>query len=193
MPYNNPIVRVSTGKINTVNDVACGGGSADRPLAEGQLGQEVTFTEAEAQKIDSALHAGTYKYVRFKAGSTASNAKGQVVVWDDPDSFVVTPDVAAASSGLQAGVTLNAVSKGQYGFVQVDGLATVLCNASVGGTTAGDLAVVDATAPTVSAIADATAASTDTALEVKRIIGTFVEAPANGALKLVALKGIARV
>jgi hypothetical protein len=179
---------VTTGKLNTVNDTYIGGGtSGDR--YPGQLGQLIELSEVEAQKMDSALHAGVYQYVKFKAGTTASNAKGQGVVWSDFDAFEVSPDVTAALSGLFAGVALNAVSKGSYGWIQVAGVATLLCNSSVGGTTAGDLAVLDATAATFSAIADATAASTDTALEVKRIVGNFIEAPANSGLKLAAIKG----
>ena len=188
MAFTSPMIVVTTGKLNTVNDTYIGGGTASDRYP-GMLGQRVELSEVEAQKMDSALHAGVYQYVKFKAGTTASNAKGQGVVWSDFDAFEVTPDVTAALSGLFAGVTLNAVSKGSYGFIQVEGVATLLCDGTVGGTTAGDLAVLKSDEAVFQAIADATAASTDTALEVKRIVGTFIEAPANDGLKLAAIKG----
>lgn len=183
----NPTIRVTTGKINTVSDAQVGGASQDGlGRAPGQLGQIVEFSEAEAQKIDTALHGGKYQYVKFKAGSTAANAKGQFVIWDDHDAFVVTPDVAAATLGEVAGVTLNVVAKGEHGFIQVSGLATCLCKATVTGTTDGSnaIAVADSSIGKVDMLADATAV---TGLEAKARVGTFAEAPANGALKLVQL------
>ena len=188
MAFTSPMAGVTTGKFNTVNDTYIGGGTSGHRYP-GMLGQRVEFSETEAQKMDSALHAGVYQYVLFKAGTTASNAKGQGVIWSDFDAFEVSPDVAAASAGLFAGVTLNAVSKGSYGWIQVEGVATLLCDGSVGGTTAGDLAILKTDEAVFQALADGTAASTDTALEVKRIVGTFIEAPANDGLKLAALKG----
>lgn len=183
----NPTIRVTTGNIATVNDSAPGGASLDgRGRAPGQLGQIFELSEVEAQKMSSALHGGKYQYVKFLSTSSASNARGQVVIWSDNDDFVVTPDVSDALIGKKAGVTLFAVTKGNYGFIQVSGYTTVLCKASVTGTTAGQLAVAvsDSSVGTVDSLADATAV---TDLVLKGKIGTFVEAAANGGLKLIQM------
>lgn len=185
----NPTIRVTTGNIATVNDAQIGGNSSTAGVtgrAPGQLGQIFELSDVEAQKMSTALHGGKYQYVKFKAGTTASNARGQVVIWDDNDDFVVTPDVSAALIGKAAGVTLFAVTKGQYGFIQVSGYATVLCKASVTGTTAGQIAVAvsDSSIGKADSLADGTAV---TMLEAKAKLGTFVEAAANGALKLIML------
>lgn len=186
MANNNPTARVTTGKFNTVDDSAVGGASGDGlGRAPGQLGQIVEISEREAQKMDSALHGGKYQYVKFKAGTTQSNAKGQLVAWDDIDDFVVTPDPTTANLAKIAGAALNAVTKGNYGWIQVSGLSTVKCKATVTTTTDGTIAVaVSDTTINVDSLADATAT---TNLQVKSYVGNFAEAPANGALKLVIL------
>jgi hypothetical protein len=189
MSKSSQILRVTTGKINTVDDAQPGGASQDGlGRVPEQLGKIIELSEAEAQAIDSALHGGKYQYVKFKAGSTDANAKGQLVQWDDIDDFVVTPDITTAGLAKIAGVTLNAVSKGQHGFIQVSGLATCKCKGSVTTTTDGTVAIaVDDTVGVVDSLADATAT---TNLQLKSIVGTFAEAPANGALKLVLLKDL---
>jgi hypothetical protein len=188
MANTNPTARVTTGKLNTVDDSAIGGASSTTGVsgrAPGQLGQIIELSEVEAQKMDSALHGGKYQYVKFKAGTTQSNAKGQLVAWDDIDDFVVTPDPTTAGLARIAGVALNAVTKGQYGWIQVSGLATCKCKAAVTTTTDGTVAIaVSDTTINVDSLADATAT---TNLQLKAYVGNFAEAPANGALKLVQL------
>jgi hypothetical protein len=191
---NTKIDRIAARFLNDVNDSAVGGlaisviGSA--PVL-GQLGDILYLTAANAAVLsDSAigtLYEGYYQYVRFLSTSSASNARGQVVLWSDYENYVVTPDVTAALTGKIAGITLNTVTKGNYGWIQISGKATCLCKASVTDTTAGDIAIVSQT-PTndVDGIADATAFAT--ALLMKSLLGVFIEAPANGALKLVQLR-----
>lgn len=178
-------------KLNDANDAAIGGGTSP-VFTRGLLGQIIELSARDAAKHSNTaigtLYEGAYQYVKFKAGSTASNARGQVVVWDDEDDFVVTPDVTAATIGKKAGVVLCTVDKGNYGWIQISGRATVKCKATVTTTTAGNVAVVDQTpGNTVDAIADATAV---THLLAKSAIGVFVEAPSNGGLKQVQLSGL---
>jgi hypothetical protein len=189
------LARVTTGKFNTVDDGGIGGvqtGAAGR--APGQLGQIVEISEEEAQKMDSALHAGKYKYVQFKSGSTQSNAKGQLVFYAtaaDAAAHIVTPDPTTALLGRVAGVALNAVSKGNYGWIQTEGTATIRTKTSVTTTTDGTVAVaISETVGKVDSLADATAA---TDLQVRSAVGRFLEAPANDSLKLVTLNLAAAV
>lgn len=198
MAYSNPIIRVNAalGDIAAVNDSAPGGvrTSDSAGAYPGMVGQVIEFSEAEAQKINSNLHAGKYQYVQFQSGSTNSNARGQVVEFATAakeKTFIVNPDPTTAGLSRPAGIALGAVTKGNYGFIQISGLATVLCKGTVTTTTDGTIAVyVSDTVGVADSLADATAA---TDLQVKSVIGTFAEAPANGALKLVNLRDLGRV
>jgi len=195
MANENQTIRVSTGNITTVNDSQPGGPSQDGlGRAPGQVGQIFELSEVEAQKMDSDLHAGKYQYVLFQSGSTNANGQGQIVEYATvakEKAFTVNPDVTTAGLARPAGVALNIVSKGNYGFIQVAGLATCKCKASVTTTTDGTIAVYIAdTLGVVDSLADGT---TTTNLQVKSIIGTFAEAPANGALKLVNMRDLTRV
>lgn len=191
----NQTIRVNTGNIATVNDAQPGGASPDGlGRSPGQVGQIFELSESEAQKMSSNLHAGKYQYVLFQSGSSNANARGQVVEWATAakeEVFTCNPDPTTAGLSRPAGIALGAVSKGQYGFIQVEGLATVLCKASVTTTTDGTIGVyVSDTVGDVDSLADAT---TTTNLQVKSVLGTFAEAPANGALKLFNLRNLSRV
>lgn len=196
MAYINPIIRLTNNNIASVNDSAPGGASTSDSAGRypGMVGQIIELSEAAAQAMNSNLHAGKYQYVQFQSGSTNANARGQVVEFATAakeEAFIVNPDVTTAGLARPAGVALGAVSKGNYGFIQVAGLATVLCKGTVTTTTDGTIAVYLAdTVGVADSLADAT---TTTNLQVKSVIGTFAEAPANGALKLVNLRDLSRV
>lgn len=191
----NPTIRVSTGNIRTVNDAQPGGASLDgNGRAPGQVGQIMELSEYEAQKMDSLLHSGKYQYVKFESGTTNANGRGQVVEYATAAKealFTVNPDVTTAGLARPAGIALSIVGKGNYGFIQVSGLATALCKGTVTTTTDGTIAVYVAdTLGVVDSLADATAT---TNLQTKSIVGTFAEAPANAGLKLVNMRDLSRV
>jgi len=195
LAQSSQIIRVTTGNIATVNDSQPGGASQDGlGRCPAQLGAIIELDERTAQAMSSSLHAGKYKYVQFKSGSSNLNAAGQIVEFanaTDEKAHIVSPDPTTAGLSRAAGVTLNAVSKGNYGFIQVAGLATCLCKATVTTTTDGTIAVyVSDTVGAVDSLADATTA---TDLQIKSTIGTFAEAPANGGSKLVNLRDLSRV
>ncbi len=206
--FTDNIDYVSTGFLNTVNDPVIGGllssGTGASPRA-GQLGKKVHMTQDEAyaryyNKTLSGttvpqLYSGIYQYVQFKAGSSSSNVQGQVVFWDTAansgeENYVVTPDAPSVPSPI-AGITLNpstwANSKGNYGWIQIAGLATVkFCAAVTKGTpVAGDLVVLDLTPTnTADVLADAT---NITSVQARVIIGKAYDAPVSAALKRVLL------
>lgn len=76
-----------------------------------------------------------YVYVKNAEASAALSA-GQVVKWDDVSSGAVKK--ASAAGDLLAGVAIGDITAGNYGWVQVFGLATVLTAAS---TAAGDAVI----------------------------------------------------
>ncbi len=197
----NQAPRVTAQYLNAVNDPAPG-----VPLASpsgsivqdylGQLGALLTLDDEMAAKLSDStvgtLYAGVYQYVKFLAGTTAAPTRGYMCAWSDFENFVVTMDITDVLSGKLAGVCLNSVTKGQYGWIQVAGKATVLCKASsiTKATPAdGDLLILtSATTNTVDVLADNTNL---TSLQLKRSVGVALQAPVAGAVKLAWLKHIA--
>jgi hypothetical protein len=194
MPTNflSNITHLTTPTLDTIDDAFIGSsvstGTGAQPYP-GQLGAIFTMNNAEAARAgkNNTLFQGTYQYVQFKSGSTAANARGQIVFWSDVNNYIVTPDAVAANLGCWAGITLNAVTKGNFGWIQVWGQAGVLFVASITKATpaACDMVVVDATPSNkADVLADATGVTWAT-LRLK--LGVAEEAPAGGAVKLVEL------
>jgi len=92
-----------------------------------------------------------YAYVK-NAEATAALAAGQVIKWDNAGAGTVKK--AAAAGDLLAGVAVGAITAGNYGWVQVFGLATVLTAAS---TVAGDAVIAASTAGIGGRVAKGTA------------------------------------
>ena len=182
-------VRITSRFLNAVNDAVPASTEFDR--TGGQLGSIVEYpTNADALKVSKTsvgtLRAGKYMYVRTLSGSSASPAVGVVAFVNDLDNFIVSPDGGATLDGRVAGIYISAPDKGNRCWIQVQGDATVLCKASVTGTTIAELAIVTTTANTVDSVTDATADAT--AGTAKRVIGKFLEAAASGALKRISLQ-----
>ena len=177
--------------INTANDTQPGSSFTSPTggqIYAGLIGQTVQLSEAMAQNYSSVLHGGVYMYGQFLTGSSALNAKGQIVFYDTlahAKSRIWTPDPPTALTQI-AGVTLNAVTAGNFGFIQIAGLATVLCKATVTDTTLGDIGFVvsDSSLGKV----DANTPGSATAAQQAVKIGKFYEAPANAGLKLLEIQ-----
>lgn len=92
-----------------------------------------------------------YVYVKNAEASAALSA-GQVVKWDDASSGAVKK--ASAAGDLLAGVAIGDITAGNYGWVQVFGLATVLTASS---TAAGDAVIAASTAGVGGRVAAGTA------------------------------------
>jgi hypothetical protein len=124
MSINSKIDRI-TGLLNAVNDTQPGGASNDgNGLAPGQLGDEIYLNAAQALSLSDTtvgtLYGGRYKYVKFLLTQSGTTIKGGPVYWTDPDNFVVSADVATGAPGF-AGVALNVVTKGNYGWILIEG------------------------------------------------------------------------
>ncbi len=161
---------------------ATGSGAVTYP---GQVGATIILTEAMANQLSAAsggfatLHQGLYQYVKFLSTSTNVNAGGNVAFWNDRATHVVTPD-ATGNLRQVAGIILEAETKGNYGWIQVAGRATVTPKSSLTAATpaAGDLCIVDQSASTV-ATADCVQ-GTVTGLIEGSVLGTWITAPAAG-------------
>lgn len=193
--WESPIIRVSTGLLNTVNDAVIGNQSGITGVSKfgGQLGKILWVSDEQiGQMYDSTvgtLYAGAYQYVKVAAGQTL--AVGDLLYWDQSVSspasaYTVTKSASTTTANYQsfAGFALNAVSAGQYGFIQIAGIATGRYVASVTGTkqigaqvmgsvaTAGRVDVIDAAI---------------TGLTQNNFLGWAVSLPADGALGTIQL------
>jgi hypothetical protein len=101
-------------------------------------GDYFDLTETEANNLsyttNGTLHAGRYRRVHVDSGATQGYVKtgtiGYMVKGLQPKLNVVTSyDVGIV--GVHCVVFLNAITKGNYGFVQELGIATVLCGATI--------------------------------------------------------------
>lgn len=167
------------GQLNAVNDVYPGGGTDAPGLAVGQLGTEITLNASDALALSSTtvgtLYAGTYKYVQFKLTQSGTTKKGGPMYWSDPDAFIVTADVPTSFLGF-AGVALNVVTKGQYGWILVEGKCQCqpLDNTTKGTPAIGDV-MVCATIGRFDDVTDPYASE----LLAGGVAGQWIEAPAD--------------
>lgn len=198
---NTGIARLTQSALNNINDaypgVSTNGYSGQTNQYQGQVGAYLVLNEGEANKLSNGtntLHAGIYQYVQFVSTATAAPAVGAPVYWvnfgagtGSAASFVVTTDIPSGNGGF-AGVGLNAVTKGNYGFIQVEGpvLCQALASITNGAAAAGDTLILSATA---NKFDDPTQSTTQTNALVKLIVGQWLAAPSNGSLTLAYVHG----
>ncbi|HYT09002.1 MAG TPA: hypothetical protein VEL77_15260 [Rugosimonospora sp.] len=190
----NQSPRVTTAALNSVGrvgDPAPGvvvstanvSGSIVQPYS-GMLGGKLTLSAADATVLSDtatgALYGGVYQYVRFLLTSTATAARGCLVRWVTPTVatalYVVTPDGSATGDNSCAGVALNATTKGNYDFIQTQGIAQVKVQASI---TAATPAIGDAIFVGTNAnpqLADDMEGSTVSTILLRKFIGVALTA-----------------
>lgn len=184
-----------SGNLNN-EDNAYQGGDAGLAGVPGQLGQifSATFTQALQLSKTSVgtLYGGLYQVVKFKSTSTTAPARGGLCFWEAPGTtYTVTPDTTALLETNIAGVYVNAPTKGNYGIIQVGGLASVLFRSSVTDATAGNICLQLTTTNTADAIADGTGTYISGGVKgIKNVIGSCYAAPANSTISTVLLKGL---
>ena len=203
--WESPIIRVTTGRLNTVDDLVIAGGPSigSRSRYGGQLGKSVFYSSEQISTMfDSSvgtLYTGAYQYVKRRASDPDSPAlaAGKLAFWDTTatsweSAFQVTTDEnldGQANAVIRAGVFIGHITPGQYGFIQWFGEAslrfrTVLTTAGAVGSpvyaaAAGDTGADQGTADVLTT--DSTAAANE------RWLGWAVTAPTAGGLKKVLL------
>src|SRR5215467_8245291 len=161
------IAHLSSPFLDSINDAFIGSGSSTGTGGQpypGQLGAFMELTEAQAAAMSTTpatqtLHCGIYQYVQFTGTQTSTNVANQIYVWKTRGSYIVTSDVAttgAASMGEWAGISLNAVTKGNYGWIQIAGVANIKFKSSLTAATPaiGDVVIIDQSATTSGTFAD---------------------------------------
>jgi len=204
--WESPIIRVTTGLLNTVNDTIIGGGSSGASGSSkfsGQLGKHLFVGPDQiGQMYNSSvgtLYGGRYRYVRFRLTDDASpvHAPGKIVFWDTTLTnwqtlYQVTYDEnlsSVANAVMIAGVTINVSTNGRYGFIQDLGMVpvrfrSVLTAAGAIGSQvyaagAGDTGLDQGTADVLT--------TDSTSVANARYLGQAVTAPAASALATVLL------
>lgn len=136
MSWESPVLRVTTGKLNTVNDTVAGGVASigSRPKFGGQLGKAMWLDTAQALAMSDTtigtLYGGGYRYVRLAAASAAI-VRGQLLFWDNAAAINLFQATATATTTTDitfsslAGWALNVITPGNYGFIQFAGIATM--------------------------------------------------------------------
>ncbi len=102
------------------------------------LGDYFDMTEQEAQNAsyltNGTLHAGRYRRVQVDSGATGANVAtgtiGLMVAGGQPALNLVT-SYDKGIAGAHPVVFLNAVTAGNYTFVQELGIASVLCGSTI--------------------------------------------------------------
>lgn len=147
------IVRFTQRYLNNVNDPLIGQSVDTGQEYVGQLGATLTLNASEALKLSSGtvaaltnvgtLYGGKYQYVKFYLSQSGTTVAGGPVYWQDPDNFVVTAEVPTSGLGF-AGVAINTVTKGNYGWILVEGKCKCqpLDNTTLGSPAAGDVMVL---------------------------------------------------
>lgn len=150
-----PPVYINAKKINDVDDTVLQGqinsvpGGAATGANQGIQtlpGDRFVLSTADALALsDTAvgtLFSGMYQYVRTTSTSTAANARGRLAFWNTAletvgNPYIVTPDESGAQGvALRQGVFLNTIAKGDWGFTQILGKASIRSRAAFTGVAA---------------------------------------------------------
>ena len=205
-PWESPIIRVTSGLLNTVNDTVIGGGSTGASGSskfQGQLGKHLWLGPDQITQMYSStigtLYGGRFRYVRMRAADDDSPAVGvgQILFWDTTVSswqsaYQVTRDENLSSSDnavMIAGIYLGGFTGGNYGFIQDLGMVAVRFRSVLTAAGAiGSRCYAAGAGDTGSDQGTADVLTTDsTSLANARYLGNAVEAPAGGGLKQVLL------
>lgn len=191
------VLHLTTPYLNTVNDQFCGGGDASPGYAPGQLLKTKRLTNAQALALSKTsvgtLYAGVYQYVQTLSTQSQAAVLGNATFWKTAANYVsgiVSSDGGATVEGRFAGVFLNVITAGYYGWIQIDGMASCAFKSSVSDTTDGNAVRVTTTTFTFDSVADATANATYGTS--KGVVGTAMEAAASSTVSRVLLKGNGR-
>jgi len=144
-----PFWQGGTRYLNDVNDSVVGGAITALPTTQANQGQQnipgdrIILDAATALALSDTtvgtLYSGVYMYVQTNSSGTVAPAVGKAAFWVALSSTVLesqyliscdaTPSAAVPT--YFAGVFINAITKGNYGWIQISGTASVLFDSAV--------------------------------------------------------------
>lgn len=198
---DSPILRLTTGFINNINDTVIGGMAGLGSISKfaGQLGKTMWLDDSQLLYTGAtAFFGGRFRYVRLAAGAAAV-ALGQILFWDTSvadNLFQVTDNETTSSTDaamMRAGINLNASwTAGNYGIIQDVGPVPVKFRAVLtqAGSKGGSVYAAGVGAGADNGLADQIGSAnpplfSDVQLMQGRYIGSAVTAPVGGATSLV--------
>jgi hypothetical protein len=198
-----------SGPLNSVNDATLGGQLTSMPTGFTQYQQDLPgdriiiddVTAAALSNSTTTLFGGIYMYVNVTWTTQAAAAgaiaffTGASVSATATNLYQVNGDAQATTTlpAMIAGIFLNAVSKGNWGWIQVAGVANVLMDSTISSTVLGSLVVAKASA-TVASTADNTTVTNPTAAVVAAVIGvSLTTATTSTLVKTAITRGISRI
>ncbi len=202
--FSSPIIRITNGFIDTVNDAVIGNiaGIGNLSKFAGQLGQGLWLDDYNILFSNPTVpvFGGRFRYVKLAAAATAV-VRGQIVFWDysQPDSAfqVTTAENGTTPNALnRAGIVLNpAWTAGNYSFIQDLGPTFVQFRAALTSASSGVGQAVYAAGAGAGADngkADVLGQGTNptfaqTGVLLDTFLGNAIQSPTNGSLSLVNL------
>lgn len=193
--------------LNSVNDALAGGvqnsvSGIQIARDPGQLGGYYYLTQAEATQrygaLAAPLFAGLYQYVQCVSSATSTPpARGQGAYWsvlptsytNSLQNYIATSVVTAENESFFAGVWLNAVTPGNFGWIQVSGMASVLYKGTFTGTAAIGVVVSSDPAPGVGFDVPLQTPAQIPSI-TKIFVGTAITLPVVSTIGQVLLKGV---
>lgn len=164
------------------------------------LGDYFDLTNEEANnlsyKTNGILYAGRYRRVQVDSGATAANVKTGTIglmpslavvsvnalgTRNPPLNIVTSYDqaIGGTAGGVRPVIFLNAITPGNYGFVQELGIATVLGKTSLTATPAVGDAIISTTSGLVD---DPTQSGNPTFAQMKAYLGSAIDLPVSTGL-----------
>jgi hypothetical protein len=203
--WESPIIRVTSGALNNCNDTVVGGTPSIGTLSRfaGQLGKVLYVSQDQIATLTKTsigtLYGGGFRYVRRRATDDDSPALApgklafiDTVVANWESAYQVTTDENLSSTSnamMLAGVFLNNIEPGNYGFIQIIGQVAIrfrsvlTASGAIGGpvyaAAAGDTGADQGTADSLT--------TDSTALANSRYLGNAVAQPTGGSLTNVIL------
>lgn len=199
--YSGGINNTNVATLGEINVIMNALGVSIAYGSQGDLGKRFCFTESEIATYTNStvgtLYGGMYVPVQVDTGATGANIYVGAAAYildtatggatgSGAQGYVVTDSAHAISTGLFAGVFLNAITPGNYGFICVAGKVNVKYTATVTSTSlASSVVTGGATAGSFDAIVAAI-----TGITLPTYVGEPIVAPANAGLSAVQLRGV---
>lgn len=217
--YTKQAVALTAKYLNDVNDVAQGGNQVSVPAgipqvasSQNYVGDRMLVDDVSAIALSDTtvgtLYGGIYEYVQTLSSSTANPARGAAAFFRaadlppafTPPLFQVTADAqpSAALPTLFAGVFINAITKGNFGWIQIAGVASCLFDSTITTAAVGNPVTIKVS-PTVASTFDVgvpSAASLAGAIAAgpSLFVGTAIVLPVLSTITAVLLnRGLGRI
>ena len=196
--------------LNDVNDSAAGGALTSAPsgltlpaTTQTQVGDRIILDDATAFALSDTtvgtLYGGIYMYVSVLSGTAATSVRGCVAFFlaagiTHPNAYTVSmdPQPTTTNPTYVLGVFINGITKTNFGWIQIAGIASVLFDTTtITGTTAGSMVSAKASATQLGA---ADNAATVSQITVAALLGVSVGTVAAATVSQVALtRGFGRI